>query len=208
MLNTEVFENIKKARKHILVVTKYWDADITEKILNEIQTEYPHECIWLGENRIEIIRNKKIPREYLHFIGNIQSRKIPEIVETCSTIHSLSSIKHAQKIESCGKPVHVFIQIKLDKDKDSWISPEELQNFIEACKNMKFIEIIGISGMGAWTFWEEEKRKEFQSLKKLRDTYLPNWQISAGTSRDYTIALEQWIDIVRVWSSAIKKESL
>jgi len=52
--------------------------------------------------------------------------------------------------------------------------------------------------MWAWDVSEWEKREEFKKLISLRDTYLPNWLISAGTSRDYEIALDEWIDIVRV----------
>ena len=203
MLNSEVFEKVKNAGKKILVVTKYWDEKKTLKILQSCEEEFPDEFLALGENRIEAIKEKNLPREKVHFIGNIQSRKIPEIVSYCSTIHSLASLKHAQKIEKQWINTQAFIQIRLDPNKDIGVSEFELSEFLKDCKDFKNLKIIGIAGMGSWKFSEQEKRDEFQTLISLRNTYIPNWLISAGTSRDYEIALEEWIDIVRVGNKTI-----
>ena len=37
-----------------------------------------------------------------------------------------------------------------------------------------------------------------KELINLRNKYLQNWFVSAGTSRDYEIALEKGVDIIRV----------
>ena len=100
MLNHHLFENIKKAHSRVLLVTKYWDKIQTQEIIKQSKQLYPEIVFAYGENRIEAIREKNIKRQDLHFIGNIQSQKIPEIVKTCSVIHSLSSLKHASKIEN------------------------------------------------------------------------------------------------------------
>jgi len=52
--------------------------------------------------------------------------------------------------------------------------------------------------MGSGEVQESKKRKEFQQLLSLRETYIPEGLISAGTSRDYEIALDMGIDIVRI----------
>jgi len=198
MLSTEVFEKVKRSKSKILIVTKYWNREKTLEIYKQALKEFPEITFGLWENRIETITEKWFPRNIMHFIGNIQSQKIAQIVKNCWVIHSLSSLKHATKIENLWLPVKAFIQIKLDVDKDIWISWENLWYFLEACKDFKHLKIIGISGMWAWDVSEWEKREEFKKLISLRDTYLPNWLISAGTSRDYEIALDEWIDIVRV----------
>lgn len=207
MLNLDVFNIIKKHGAKILVVTKYWDWEKTRKILDEAAQKYPNEFFWLWENRIEIIKEKNLPRESVHFIGNIQSRKISEIIQHCWTIHSLGKISHAEKIQKLWIKTNVFIQIKLDPQKDIWIDPVKLKDFLDQCKTMDCLKIIWISGMGSWDFSEDKKREEFITLQTLRDTYLPAWYISAGTSRDYEIALEEWVSIVRIGTSAIKKEA-
>jgi uncharacterized pyridoxal phosphate-containing UPF0001 family protein len=49
----------------------------------------------------------------------------------------------------------------------------------------------------------EEKEEEFRLLKRLRSKYIPNGLISAGTSRDYKIAIKEEIDIIRVGKSLV-----
>jgi uncharacterized pyridoxal phosphate-containing UPF0001 family protein len=100
MLNQEVFGNVQKADSKILVVTKYWDKHKTLQILQECENNFPGIFLALGENRIEAIKEKNISRNTVHFIGNIQSQKIAEIVTHCCCIHSLTSLKHARKIEN------------------------------------------------------------------------------------------------------------
>jgi uncharacterized pyridoxal phosphate-containing UPF0001 family protein len=203
MLNTSVFKNIQDAHKKILLVTKYWNTEKTQNILWEVEEKYSDIFLALWENRIETIIEKNILRDKVHFIGNIQSQKIPEIVKYCSVIHSLSNLKHATKIENQWFPVSAFIQINLDKNKGIWISEENLAYFLQACRSFKKLKIIWISGMWSVDCSETEKRGEFQKLISLRNTHMPEWLISAGTSRDYCLALEEWIDIVRVGTKVV-----
>lgn len=200
MLNQQVFKNTRAAQRKILIVTKYWDREKTLEIYKLSKESFAEIIYGLWENRIENIIEKKIPRNIVHFIGNIQSQKIAQIVKCCSTIHSLSSLKHASKIENIWLPISAFVQINLDTQKDIWISDDNLWYFLRACRDFKNLKIIWISGMWAGDISQHAKRAEFQKLISLRDTHLPNGLISAGTSRDYEIALKEWIDIVRVGS--------
>lgn len=203
MLNKEVFEKVQKHGKKILIVTKYWDSETTKNILREAQKNYSDIVFWLWENRTKILQEKNLERKFINFIGNVQSREIKNIAQNCSTIHSLSSIKHAKKIEDIWIPVEVFLQIKLDPNKDNWVSEEEIWEFLKACKDFKYLKIIGISGIWAAELDDSSRRKEFRKLIHIRDIYIPHWFISAGTSRDYEIALEEWIDIIRVGQKAV-----
>ena len=204
MLHNTLFQNIHTADKKILIVTKYWTKEKTLTIYQEAKKDFSEIIYGLWENRIEDIIEKSLPRNTVHFIGNIQSQKISQIVRYCSVIHSLSSLKHASKIENIWLPISAFIQINLDTNKDIWISGENLEYFIKACSNFKNLKIIWISGMWSADVSESEKRSEFRKLLSLRDTHLPKGLISAGTSRDYEIALEEWVDIVRVGSKILQ----
>ncbi|MCH8519046.1 alanine racemase [Candidatus Gracilibacteria bacterium] len=203
MLNQEVFKNIRSSGKKILVVTKYWDTNTTLDIIGNCKKQYDDIWLGLGENRIETIREKLLPREKTHFIGNIQSRKIPEIVKYCSYIHSLGSLDHAKKIEKQGIPIQAFIQVRLDDTKSIGIEESELGDFLKICRSFHYLTIIGISGMGSIEAGEQEKRNEFGKLIFLRNTYISDGYVSAGTSQDYKIALEEGVDIVRIGNKAI-----
>ena len=208
MINTSLFDEIQKSNSKILIVTKYWDNKTTNKIIKEIYKNYTDIIFWIWENRIESIIQKDIDRKDMHFIWNIQSKKIEKIVTFCSIIHSLQSLKHAKLINKYSKKLQittkVFLQIKLDLQKPIWLTEIELQKLIKEIKNLDNIKILWLSGMWVWVFTKEEKQEEFNLLKSLRDKYLPWKLISAWTSRDYKIALENDIEIVRIGSKILK----
>ncbi|NJP03700.1 hypothetical protein HC823_00185 [Candidatus Gracilibacteria bacterium] len=193
-----IFWKSKKSNAQVVVVTKYLDAEKTKEIWQEIGA---HKEVWgLGENRVDALIQKNMPREKVHFIGNIQSRKIPEIVRHSSVVHSLQKVEHAEKFASTLHELEMgfFIQINISREpQKSGILPEDLGNFLEKIKPFE-LDIMGISAMGAGEFDADQKRREFRELVSLRDIYLPGKLISAGTSRDYEIALEEGIDVVRV----------
>ncbi|MDH3353542.1 MAG: hypothetical protein OEL87_03775, partial [Nanoarchaeota archaeon] len=143
----------------------------------------------------EVLAKKGILRDRCHFIGNIQSRKIGEIGEFCSVIHSLDSLSHARKFMKAGDFTSFFIQINLDPTKSSGVDPQLIPEFLKIIPEDR---VLGISAIGKGDFTIPEKINEFKELKKIRDTYLPGKKISAGTSRDFEIALSEGIEIVRV----------
>lgn len=95
-------------------------------------------------------------------------------------------------------PLDGFVQVKLDPKKPIGVPPEELQEFLAECDWLDYLNIMGLSTMGSAEFDPESKKAEFKKLKELRNTYLPHGLISAWTSRDYDIALEERVDVVRV----------
>lgn len=207
MINITLLDEIELSKSKLLAVTKYWNKNETINIISEIKKHKPNLLFWIWENRIEKIIEKDLPRESTHFIWNIQSKKIDQIIEYCSTIHSLWNLKHAQIIDTLSKEkwiiTKVFLQVKLDNEKDSWINTIDFPLILEQIKKLENIKIIWISGMWAWEFSLEEKEKEFDTLVNLRDKYLPWKLISAWTSRDYKIALKYGIEVVRIWSKII-----
>jgi len=65
---------------------------------------------------------------------------------------------------------------------------------------MENVSLIWFSAIWKSECSREEKEKEFDTLIELKNKYIQNWFVSAWTSRDYKIALEKWVDIVRVWT--------
>lgn len=206
-LNKWLFDDFKKSNSKLLAVTKYWDRDEIFDFVSLLSEQYKEILVWLWENRVESLFEKDLDRESTHFIWNIQSRQIKHIVDLCSTIHSIDNKKHIKKIDDiCAKKdiwVKVFLQINLDSSKESWISPEEIPEFLELIDTCENIWLVWFSAIWKSEFSLEEKREEFRLLKCLRSKYVPNWLISAGTSIDYKIALEEEIDIVRVGKSLV-----
>jgi uncharacterized pyridoxal phosphate-containing UPF0001 family protein len=186
-------------------VTKYWNADETQEIVS--QFDEVDILIGLWENRVSSLKEKGLDREATHFIGNIQTKEIKFITQYCSTIHSLCKKKQLRKMDAiCQKQwnwIKVFVQIQLDQEKSSGITPEEIPEFMEAIDECENISLIGFSGIWKSECSVQERRAEFRLLKELRSKYLQNGFVSAGTSRDYEIAIEEEIDIIRVGTKLI-----
>lgn len=203
-INKKLLEQFKNTDSKILVVTKYLEKDDTFKVVEELEENYMDILEWFWENRLESMIEKDLGREKTHFIWNIQSKQIKDIIKYASVIHSIDDIKHLRKLEDiCSKQgnwVQVFLQIKVDQTKPGGISPEKIPEYLDVVWEMENVSLIWFSAIWKLGFTKKEKEAEFDLLISLRNKYLQNWFVSAGTSVDYEIALEKWIDIIRVWS--------
>jgi len=206
-INKKLITQFQKSDSKLLAVTKYWNIDEIKEFVWSFKEEDLDILVWFWENRVNSLKEKNLDRDQTHFIGNIQTKEIKYIVKYCSTIHSVDNIKQIKKLdEICEKQwnwVKIFIQIKVDETKLWWINVSEIPKFLELIDETENIWLIWFSAIWKWDFTKDEKIKEFKLLKRLRDKYIPNWIISAWTSRDYEIALEQWIEIIRVWKSLV-----
>lgn len=203
-LNNSLLKQFAKSDSKILAVTKYFNKEETEKVLSDLEENYSDVFYGIWENRLITLREKNIEREKVHFIWNLQTKELKHIVDFCSTIHSVDSLKKAKKINDLCEVkniwVKIFIQIKLDENKPWGILPEELWDFLIKLDNFENLWVVWISWIWKREFTKEEKEKEFDLLLKLKNKYIQKWLISAWTSLDYEIALEKWIDIIRVWN--------
>ncbi len=200
-INDEIFDKVTEVNAKVLVVTKYFDAEKTQNIFDQVKSR--NSFLALGENRIDDIEKKNLPRGKVHFIGKIQSRNIPKIFQFCSAIHSLESVKHAQMFDNlartAGEKFGVFLQINISgEEQKAGVGLKQFSCFLSEVLNLENLEILGISAIGAGKFTLIEKQAEFALLKKIRDKSFPNKKISAGTSRDFEIALSQGIEVVRI----------
>ena len=206
-LNKKLIEEFENSESKLLAVTKYWNLEETNELISQFWDE-SEVLIGLGENRVTSLKEKELEREATHFIWNIQTKEIKFITKYCGTIHSVDNIKQIRKIEDiCEKQdnwVKVFLQIKIDETKEGGIDIKDIPKFMEEIDKTENISLIWFSAIWKAEFSEEEKRKEFKLLKSLRAQYLQNWIISAWTSRDYKIAIEEEIEIVRVGKGLVE----
>lgn len=201
-LNKELLEEFRKSDSKLLAVTKYLDKKNTFYIIDQLENEYSDILEWVWENRVEMLKEKNIDREKVHFIWNIQSKEIKDIIKYSSVVHSLDDIKHIKKFEDiCTKSwnwIQIFLQVNVDKTKPWWIKVEQIPEYLEIIWDMENVSLIWFSCIWKIECSKLEKEAEFDLLIGLRNKYLPNWFISAWTSTDYKIALEKWIDIIRI----------
>ena len=167
-----------------------------------------------GENKVQDLISKKesLPDDIRwHFIGKLQTNKVKYLVNNVYLIHSLSSIKLLEKIESeFGKNdlcANVLIQINIGKEESkSGIYEEDLEEMIlavEQCKHVKVKGIMVIIPKGN----EDENRYYFNKTKnifeKLKERKFENIEmkiLSMGMTNDYKIAIQEGTNLVRIGS--------
>ena len=149
----------------------------------------------IGENRLEEAE-EKLPHLKIekHFIGKLQSRKIPKIVELFDVIQSVESLKQAEKISAQGRPIRALLQINISGlPSRGGAIPEETPELIQKFQSLPNIELIGVMGIASQD--PEKARQEFRLLKSLQGD-LP--ECSMGMSDDQKIAIEEGSTMLRL----------
>ncbi|MBD7907202.1 YggS family pyridoxal phosphate-dependent enzyme [Sporosarcina gallistercoris] len=196
----------------VIAVTKQVSEERTQNVLDQ-------GIIHLGENRPEglLAKQHEIPQGAVwHFIGNVQSRKVKEIIERIDYLHSLDRLSLAKEIQKRAvEPVDCFVQVNVSgEDSKSGLSPAETQSFIESLSGYDKIRVIGLMTMAPLTEDQDTIRKVFRELRELRDQlaaekmqHAPVTKLSMGMSNDYSIAIEEGATHVRIGTALVGSES-
>ena len=173
-----------------------------------------------GENRIESLMPKRaaLPEARWHFIGNIQARKIPEIVANADLIHSVWREDQLGRLdrfaEKCGKIQEILIEVNAagEASKDG-LAPEEVPAFLAACEACPHLRVRGLMTMAPQGDPEADA-KAFARLAELKDQLVEErperastlTELSMGMSEDWQLAVAAGSTMVRL-GSAIFSES-
>jgi PLP dependent protein len=155
----------------------------------------------LGENRAQQLEAKVAawpdPALRWHFIGQLQSRKVKQILPHVELIHSVASDSALAQLERHGTPeTEILVEVNIaGEDGKAGIAPEALPDFLERAP----VRVVGLMGMPPFAKDPEESRPHFAALRELaREHGLRH--LSIGTSQDYAVAVEEGATIVRIGS--------
>jgi len=190
----------QKSKIKIIAVSKTFSLDKIMPLINDGHLDY-------GENKVQEALNKwnkiKLTNKNLnlHMIGKLQTNKVKTAVGLFDYIHSLDSIKLAEKIseeqKKINKNLRIFIQVNLgDETQKSGISINELENFYQICSNKLNLNIIGLMCLPPIS---DDPSKYFQKMKQLNDNLSLN-ELSMGMSSDYLLAIKHGASFVRIGS--------
>ena len=154
----------------------------------------------LGENRAQDLEQKasRYPDFEWHFIGQLQSRKVKQIVPYARLIHSVASESALRQLAIHARPdTKILIEVNVAGEPGkAGIAPEELPHYLEASP----VEVIGLMTMPPFTENPEESRPYFARLKALADEHGLT-ELSMGTSQDFAVAAAEGATIVRIGTS-------
>jgi pyridoxal phosphate enzyme (YggS family) len=152
----------------------------------------------LGENRAQelVAKADAYPERFTwDFIGQLQSRKVRQIVPYVRYIHSVASDSVLAQLERHARPeTKVLIEVNVSGEAGkSGVAPDELDAFLARCP----VTVVGLMTMPPLAADPEQSRPYFAALRELAERRgLP--QLSMGTSQDYVVAAQEGATIVRL----------
>lgn len=173
-----------------------------------IRALYRAGCRDFGENYVQEWMTKRTallaecPEIRWHFIGAIQSNKLPAIVGEAVLVHSLDSERHMEKIQSIadkkGIVQQCLLQVNLSKEKTKGgIFPEMCAAFLQAARRYPRVKITGLMTFPETTEHAESNRAIFRSLRELGRQHALT-EFSMGTSDDWKVAVEEGASLLRL----------
>jgi pyridoxal phosphate enzyme (YggS family) len=154
----------------------------------------------LGENRAQELKAKAeaYPDTFTwHFIGQLQSRKVKQIVPYAEVIHSVASesaLKQLAMHHTDATRILIEVDVAGEESK-AGIPPGELADYLESSP----VPVAGLMTMPPFTEDPEDSRPHFAALRELAQRHGLE-HLSMGTSQDYAVAVEEGATIVRIGS--------
>jgi uncharacterized pyridoxal phosphate-containing UPF0001 family protein len=193
----KIAENLARAREiagpevEILAATKYVP-------LEEMGALAEAGVSLVGENRQQDLAAKHErwgDAFEWDFIGNLQSRKVKQLVPLCRLIHSVATDSALEQLARHGAAdTEVLVEVNVaGEEGKAGIAPEQLPAFIERCP----VRVAGLMTMPPFSQDPEASRPHFARLRELaRANGLQ--RLSMGTSQDWQIAVQEGATIVRL----------
>lgn len=164
----------------------------------------------IGESRVQQAKLRKIELNAdiaWHMIGHLQKNKAAQAIEIFDCIHSIDSVELAQVIEKyCAnkqRKMDILLEVNIANEPTKYgFKPAELFFAIEQILKLGHLNITGLMAMAPETDNPEHSRPYFAELKSLRDKInVPQIvHLSMGMSQDYTVAIEEGADMIRLGS--------
>jgi PLP dependent protein len=173
----------------------------------------------LGENRVQEAEEKIPQVETLagrdktrwHLVGHLQANKARRALQLFDVIHSLDSIALAQRLDRLcidldRQSVPLLIQVDLGHEETkAGIDEEELPQLVEAVRELKRLELIGLMTLPPFFADPEQARPYFRRLRQLRDELATTGvfgdnrgELSMGMTHDFEVAIAEGATMVRI----------
>jgi|SRR6185437_599179 len=222
----QVAENISQIRGRISEAAKRAGRNPDDITLMAVTKTQPPEKIIaayeagiraFGENRVQEFAAKReqlsdLPDATFALIGQLQSNKVNKAVELFSAIHSVDSLRLAERInaavERSGRePLPVAIEINTGDPVKAGLAPDspELEQLLSSAPRLLHLRIEGLMTIPPFTEDSEGARPYFRRLRELRDSIATRPLsgtsmdlLSMGMSHDFEVAIEEGSTCVRI----------
>lgn len=155
----------------------------------------------VGENRRQDLaaKHERYGEEFTwDFIGNLQSRKVKQILPLVRLIHSVATDSALEQLGRHGTPrTEVLVEVNVaEEEGKGGVAPAALADFIARCP----VRVSGLMTMPPFAEYPEASRPHFARLAELAAANGLE-RLSMGTSQDWRVALQEGATIVRLGSA-------
>jgi uncharacterized pyridoxal phosphate-containing UPF0001 family protein len=152
----------------------------------------------VGENRLQDLEAKqeRWGGEFTwDFIGNLQSRKVKDLLPRVRLIHSVASDSALRQLGRHADPdTEVLVEVNVaGEESKGGIDPGELGAFIDRCP----VRVSGLMTMPPFSEDPEASRPYFARLAELASEHGLE-RLSMGSSQDWEVAVEERATILRL----------
>jgi pyridoxal phosphate enzyme (YggS family) len=167
-----------------------------------------------GENRVQEAKSKRPELADLgatwHLVGHLQSNKARAARELFHWVHSLDSLRLAEKLAQAATPggarLPVLIEVNLGEETSKGgVRAGDVAALAEQVAPMETLELRGLMVIPPFLENPEDVRPYFRQLRALAGDlerrHLPTvfmHELSMGMSHDFEVAIEEGATIVRV----------
>ena len=168
-----------------------------------------------GESRIQEAQSKieqlqDLPGITWHFIGHLQSNKAKKALSYFQWLHSVDSLKLAQRLnllaQELGVVPKISLQVKIlpDPNKSGWTIQQILDDLTELnlCKNLQIEGLMTIPPLGldsSEVIYVFNRTRELTAEIDERNlSNIKMKQLSMGMSQDYQLAIQSGATMIRL----------
>jgi len=162
----------------------------------------------LGENRVEELEEKRAARPdapaIWHLIGHVQSRKARRAAELADLVHSVDSLRLAEKLAQEGREVAVLAQVNTSGEgSKGGFALEGAVEAIHEVAELPGLRVRGLMTMAPFVADERVLRAAFASLRETgerlrRVTDRVGRELSMGMTNDLDVAIREGSTMIRV----------
>lgn len=213
----------KRVAQEVAAQCQACDRDVSEVTvlavsktvgLEEVQEAIDAGACAFGENRPDELMRKAqaFPDVAWHFIGNIQSRRIKDIVAYADLIHSVYKPEHLAKIDAAAAERNICQSILLEvnvsgEESKSGLAPKDVFSVLKASFAYSHLCVVGLMTMAPRN-GAEVIDETFSGLRSLQQTLQvacldegidhPLPVLSMGMTEDWPEAIAEGSTIVRI----------
>ncbi|MBI2871307.1 MAG: YggS family pyridoxal phosphate-dependent enzyme [Candidatus Omnitrophica bacterium] len=174
----------------------------------------------IGENRVQEALKKReelisiLPPEYpgprWHLVGHLQRNKTKHAVRLFDLIHSVDSFPLAEEIdrraEGAGRVLDILLEVNASGEASKQgCGPGEVEELAQEISRLTHVVVRGLMTMAPLAKDPESSRPVFSKVKTLYNRLavhrFPRVKmeiLSMGMSQDYTVAVEEGANLVRI----------